>query len=134
MSSSKRHVKPPSETNPFQRYGTYFGDLTLQVHLASNLVSNVLGVFAGVNSKTRKLSVIINNKDTKPVSLYISNIPNGKFFMRHFGAASGAYKWQVRRLSIPFRVLNGSPQSTVTLKDSRFIVVPAYTAIFLLQQ
>lgn len=58
--------------------------------------ANTLGFYSAKDSKTGKLSFVILNKDTKPVSLYISNVPTGNYFLRHFGGAAGIAKWQVR--------------------------------------
>ena len=38
---------------------------------------------------------MIINKDVQPVGLYLANVPTGKYFLRHFGGAAGAAKWQV---------------------------------------
>jgi hypothetical protein len=59
----------------------------------------VLGVYAGIDSATKKVSVVLINKDVTPVGLYIANIPTGKYFMRHFGGQAGVAKWQVRSFS-----------------------------------
>jgi hypothetical protein len=58
-------------------YGTYFGDLSAQVNLATYQAANLYGVYAAISSTTKKLSVVVVNKDVNPLSLYISNIPSG---------------------------------------------------------
>lgn len=66
-------------------------------------IANTLGFFAAKDSKSGKLSFVIVNKDTQPASLSISNVPAGKYFLRHFGGAAGIAKWQASR---PFHLSN----------------------------
>lgn len=75
------------------RYGTYFGSSSIPVYLAYD-TANTLGVYASSTSG-KNISLVIVNKDVKPVGLNIANVPNGKYFMRHFGGTSGVFKWQV---------------------------------------
>lgn len=67
---------------------------------------DVLGVYAGT-STGKDVTAVIINKDTKPVGLYISNIPAGTYFLRHFGGAAGVAKWQVS-------VASSTPVDTLT--------------------
>jgi hypothetical protein len=73
--------------------GTYFGSTGVQVNLANRDAADTYGVYAA--TEDGKLSVVIVNKDTKPLALNLSNLPQGSYFMRHFGGASGVAKWQV---------------------------------------
>ncbi|KAG8865670.1 hypothetical protein FRB97_004528, partial [Tulasnella sp. 331] len=116
----------PDETGPvglaywlYNGYGTHFGNSSVQVNLqAPDYVNgNVLGYFASINA-AKKISIVIVNKDIKPISLAVSNIPTGSYFIRHFGGEAGVAKWQ----------------TTTTFKQTDFIVVPAYTALFMQQQ
>lgn len=59
---------------------------------------DVLGVYAST-SDGEKVTMVIVNKDVIPVNVAISNIPDGKYFLRHFGGAAGVAKWQVRTTS-----------------------------------
>lgn len=68
----------------------------MQVNLSSENQS-VLGYYAAINS-SKKVSIVIVNKDVVPVGLTISNVPTGKYFLRHFGGNAGVAKWQVSRL------------------------------------
>ncbi|KIM28563.1 glycoside hydrolase family 44 protein [Serendipita vermifera MAFF 305830] len=95
--------------------GTYFGGSSVQVSLTAENAADTYGVYAATEDD--KLSVVIINKDTKPLALNLSDVPSGSYFIRHFGGASGIAKWQ----------------TTVTLSSSQYIVVPAYTAVFLQQ-
>jgi hypothetical protein len=73
--------------------GTYFGSTGVQVNLANKDAANTYGVYAAADDG--KLSVVIVNKDTNPLALDLSNVPQGSYFMRHFGGVSGVAKWQV---------------------------------------
>ncbi|KAK7449720.1 hypothetical protein VKT23_013195 [Stygiomarasmius scandens] len=100
----------------FRGHGTYFGSSSVQVKLA-NPDPDTVGVYAATENS--KLSLVILNKNpSTPISYKFSNIPSGAYFMRHFGGAAGAAKWQ----------------TTITLKGGDSLVVPPYTAVFLLQQ
>jgi hypothetical protein len=61
--------------------------------MASNN-EDVLGVYASTTDG-KKPTLVIVNKDVVPVNLALSNIPAGKYFIRHFGGAAGVAKWQV---------------------------------------
>ncbi|KXN91516.1 Beta-mannanase/endoglucanase A [Leucoagaricus sp. SymC.cos] len=100
----------------YRGYGTYFGSKTAQVNLA-NPDPNTWNVFAG--SDGSKLTLVIVNKNPSQVlSFDLSNVPTGKYFVRHFGGAAGVAKWQ----------------TTLNVTTGQFIVVPGYTAVFLKQQ
>jgi hypothetical protein len=73
--------------------GTLFGNKSIQVNMANN-DEDVLGVYAST-SDGKKVTLVIVNKDVVPVNLAISNVPGGKYFLRHFGGAAGVAKWQV---------------------------------------
>ncbi|KAF5358065.1 hypothetical protein D9756_001355 [Leucocoprinus leucothites] len=100
----------------YRGYGTYFGDKTAQVNLA-NPDPSTWSVFAGTDNNKLTL-VVINKNPNKALSFDLSNVPTGKYFVRHFGGGAGVAKWQ----------------TTMTLTTSSFIVVPGYTAVFLKQQ
>ncbi|RDB29655.1 Beta-mannanase/endoglucanase A [Hypsizygus marmoreus] len=113
----------PSELGPvglaywlYRGYGAFFGSSSAQVNLA-NPKPDVLGVYAG--TERGKLTLVVINKDsTSSVAFDLANVPAGTYFLRHFGGASGLAKWQ----------------TTITLRSSTYIVIPAYTAIFLDQK
>ncbi|KAF9269904.1 hypothetical protein L218DRAFT_1071416 [Marasmius fiardii PR-910] len=95
----------------------FFGSTSLKVTLPSSSSPDTVGVYAATASG--KLSVVIINKNpSAPVSYKFSNFPAGSYFLRHFGGAAGVAKWQ----------------TDVTLKASDTIVVPPYTAVFLLRK
>ncbi|KAG8917515.1 hypothetical protein FRC01_002399 [Tulasnella sp. 417] len=98
----------------YRGYGTYFGSNSVQVNMAEN-IEGIFGFYAGVESG--KTSFVWINKNTVPMAFYISNIPTGKYFMRHFGGASGSAKWQ----------------TTTNFKSNTYTVIPAYTALFMKQ-
>lgn len=75
------------------RYGVHFGSSTAQVNLA-NPNSDTLGVYAGTEDGILTL-VIVNKDPSDPVALALSNVPTGKYFVRHFGGAAGVAKYQV---------------------------------------
>ncbi|KAF8649509.1 hypothetical protein AX16_005761 [Volvariella volvacea WC 439] len=119
----------PNEQGPvglaywlFRGYGTYFGDQSVQVNFAQSDAANTYGIYAskGKNASGKEVvSVVIVNKDpAKPLSLDLANLPTGKYFLRHFGGASGTAKWQ----------------TNITISSSTYIVVPPYVAAFLQQQ
>ncbi|KAG5335033.1 hypothetical protein C0989_002426 [Termitomyces sp. Mn162] len=99
----------------YRGYGTYFGNSSAQVNL-SNPQPDILGLYAGTENGTLSL-VIINKDPAVPVAWDLTNVPFGKYFMRHFGGAAGIAKWQ----------------TNITLSANNYIVVPPYTAVFLKQ-
>ncbi|KAJ7834908.1 glycoside hydrolase family 44-domain-containing protein [Mycena olivaceomarginata] len=74
------------------------------------------GVHFGANSA--QVNLATPNPDTQgPITFALANMPFGSYFMRHFGGEAGVAKWQ----------------TTVTISSIDYIVVPAYTAVFLKQ-
>ncbi|KAF9485099.1 hypothetical protein BDN70DRAFT_708241 [Pholiota conissans] len=100
----------------FRGYGTYFANATAQVNLATPL-PDTQGVYAGTQNGKLSLVIVNKNPDT-PISFYLANVPTGTYFARHFGGQAGVAKWQ----------------TTLSLKINTYLVVPAYTALFLQQQ
>ncbi|KAJ8487386.1 hypothetical protein ONZ45_g14363 [Pleurotus djamor] len=94
----------------YRGYGVFFGSNSAQVNLASPN-PDTYGIYAA--TENNKLSLVIVNKDTKPLAFDLSNVPFGTYFLRHFGGASGVAKWQ----------------TTIEIKANNYIVVPSYTAI-----
>lgn len=76
------------------RSGNTFGDLSAKVTVTS-FNPDVLGVYAGTDGRSKPTIVIVNKDPSKPVSLNISGIPTGKYFIRHFGGQAGVAKFQV---------------------------------------
>ncbi|KAK7688489.1 hypothetical protein QCA50_008027 [Cerrena zonata] len=102
----------------FRGYGIYFGDLSAQVSIPK-LDPNVLGVYASTNSLHNNATLVVVNKSpTDPVALDISGIPKGNYFLRHFGGQAGVAKFQ----------------TTISIESTQYLVVPAYTAVFLQQR
>lgn len=100
----------------YRGYGTYFGNRTAQVNLV-NPDPDTWAIYAG--SDGFKLTLVILNKNPdKVLSFDLSNVPTGKYFVRHFGGGAGVAKWQ----------------TTLNLTNNQFIVIPGYTAVFLKQQ
>ncbi|KAG8961586.1 hypothetical protein FRC05_005918, partial [Tulasnella sp. 425] len=66
----------------YRGYGTYFGSNSVQVNMAEN-IEGIFGFYAGVDNG--KVSLVYVNKNTVPMAFYISNVPTGKYFIRHFG-------------------------------------------------
>ncbi|KAG8824630.1 hypothetical protein FRC17_009065 [Serendipita sp. 399] len=95
--------------------GTFFGSKTAQVNFATSNAANTYGIYAATEGSV--LSFVIVNKDTKPLAFDLSNVPQGQYFLRHFGGAAGVAKWQ----------------TTITISTRQYIVVPSYTAVFLKQ-
>ncbi|KAG6816419.1 hypothetical protein H0H87_006156 [Tephrocybe sp. NHM501043] len=100
----------------YRGYGAFFGSSSAQVNLA-NPQPDILSLYAA--TEKGKLSLVIINKDpATPVAYDLANVPFGTYFIRHFGGAAGIAKWQ----------------TTITLSANNYIVVPAYTALFMKQQ
>lgn len=77
----------------YRGYGTYFGDTSVKVKLAS-LQPDTQAVY--VSMQKGKYSVVIVNKNpTAAIAFDLSQIPGGSYFVRHFGGAAGVAKWQV---------------------------------------
>ncbi|KAJ7752639.1 glycoside hydrolase family 44-domain-containing protein [Mycena metata] len=99
----------------FRGSGVHFGANSAQVNLASPNY-NTQGVYAA--TENGKLSVVIVNKNPDtPITFALANMPFGSYFVRHFGGEAGVAKWQ----------------TTVEINSIDYIVVPAYTAVFMRQ-
>jgi hypothetical protein len=91
----------PGELDPvglaywlFRGYGTFFGNTSVKVKLAS-LQPDTQAIY--VSTERGKYSVVIVNKNpSTPIAFDLSQIPAGSYFVRHFGGAAGVAKWQVR--------------------------------------
>ncbi|KAJ7480887.1 glycoside hydrolase family 44-domain-containing protein [Mycena latifolia] len=100
----------------FRGFGTYFGSNSAQVNLATPN-PDTQGVFAGTEGGKLTLVIVNKNPDT-PIAFYLANMPFGAYFLRHFGGEAGIAKWQ----------------TDITVNENTYIVVPAYTAVFLKQK
>jgi hypothetical protein len=60
-----------------------------------SLNPDTLGVYAGTNGGNNVSLVIVNKDPNNPVALNLSGIPNGVYFLRHFGGKAGIAKYQV---------------------------------------
>jgi len=99
----------------YRGFGVHFGANSAQVNLATPN-SDTQGVYAA--TENGKLSVVIVNKNPDtPITFALANMPFGSYFVRHFGGEAGIAKWQ----------------TNVTISSIDYIVVPAYTAVFLKQ-
>jgi len=55
---------------------------------------NTWAIYAG--SDDSKLTLVVLNKNPdKALSFDLSNVPTGRYFIRHFGGDAGVAKWQV---------------------------------------
>ncbi|KAL0951928.1 hypothetical protein HGRIS_008582 [Hohenbuehelia grisea] len=100
----------------YRGYGTFFGSSSAQVNLATPN-PDTQSVYAGTEGGKLTL-VIINKNPSTPISFYLANVPTGAYFIRHFGGGAGVAKWQ----------------TNITVKSDTYIVIPAYTAVFLKQK
>ncbi|TFL04621.1 glycoside hydrolase family 44-domain-containing protein [Pterulicium gracile] len=100
----------------FRGYGTYFGTQSLPVTV-TNGSPDLLGVYAAKGTGTGNSLVVVNKDPSKPLALNVSGLASGNYFIRHFGGGAGVAKWQTR----------------AKLNSTSYIVVPAYTALFLLK-
>ena len=75
------------------RYGTYFGSSSAQVKLNTPL-PDTQSVYAGLEKGKLSLVILNKNPDT-PIAFDLSEVPSGKYFIRHFGGGAGVAKWQV---------------------------------------
>ncbi|KAJ7876609.1 hypothetical protein B0H13DRAFT_2235986 [Mycena leptocephala] len=99
----------------YRGFGVNFGANSAQVNLATPN-PNTQGAYAA--TENGKFSVVIVNKNPDtPITFALANMPFGSYFMRHFGGEAGIAKCQ----------------TTVTISSIDYIVVPAYTAVFLKQ-
>jgi len=100
----------------YRGFGVTFGANTAQVNLATPN-PDTQGVYAGTEDGKLTLVIVNKNPDT-PISFAVANMPFGSYFMRHFGGEAGIAKWQ----------------TTITVSGNDYIVIPAYTAVFLKQK
>ncbi|KAJ7085167.1 glycoside hydrolase family 44-domain-containing protein [Mycena belliarum] len=119
---SATYWSTPDEMGPvglaywlFRGFGTYFGANSAQVNLASPN-PDTQGVYAATEGGKLSLVIVNKNPDT-PIAFDLANLPFGSYFMRHFGGEAGIAKWQ----------------TNIKVDSSTYIVVPAYTAVFLKQ-
>jgi len=119
---SATYWSTPDEMGPiglaywlYRGFGVYFGSNSAQVNLATPN-PDTQGVYAGTEDGKLTLVIVNKNPDT-PLGFDLANLPFGSYFLRHFGGQAGIAKWQ----------------STITISSSSYIVVPAYTAVFLKQ-
>lgn len=113
----------PNELGPtglaywlYRGSGTFFGSTSIPVD-SKEFNPDVLGVYASQDTKGKHSIVIVNKNPRNATAVYLSGLPTGDYFFRHFGGSSGIAKWQ----------------STARL-ESRYIVVPSYAAVFLQQK
>jgi hypothetical protein len=76
------------------RFGTHFGNSSADVNIPS-LNPDTLGVYAGTNGGNNASLVIVNKDPNNAVALNLSGLPNGMYFLRHFGGQAGIAKYQV---------------------------------------
>ncbi|KAF8197757.1 glycoside hydrolase family 44-domain-containing protein [Mycena galopus ATCC 62051] len=99
----------------YRGFGTHFGANSAQVNMATPN-PDTQGVYAA--TENGKLSVVIVNKNPDtPITFALANMPFGSYFVRHFGGEAGVARWQ----------------TTVEINSIDYIVVPAYTAVFMEQ-
>ncbi|KAJ7107820.1 glycoside hydrolase family 44-domain-containing protein [Mycena epipterygia] len=99
----------------YRGFGVYFGANSAQVNLATPN-PDTQGVYAGTENGKLTLVIVNKNPDT-PIGFALANMPFGSYFMRHFGGEAGIAKWQ----------------TNITVSSNDYIVIPAYTAVFLKQ-
>ncbi|KZT35296.1 hypothetical protein SISSUDRAFT_990707 [Sistotremastrum suecicum HHB10207 ss-3] len=114
----------PDENGPvglaywlYRGFGTFFGSSSAQVSIPG-FDPDVLGVYAGTNGGSNLTLVVVNKDPSGPVSLNLGGVPAGTYFLRHFGGEAGVAKYQ----------------TTISITSSSYIVIPAYTAVFLQQR
>ncbi|KAF9466233.1 glycoside hydrolase family 44-domain-containing protein [Collybia nuda] len=113
----------PNELGPvglaywlYRGAGNFFGRSSAQVNLATPN-PDTQGVYAGTEGGNTLSLVIINKNPNSPIAFDMSNVPAGNYLLRHFGGGAGLVKWQ----------------TTISIKNSQYLVIPAYTALFLKQ-
>ncbi|KAF9002619.1 hypothetical protein BDZ89DRAFT_1105191 [Hymenopellis radicata] len=99
----------------YRGFGINFGANSAQVNLATPN-PDTQGVYAATENGKLSLVIVNKNPDT-PITFELDNMPVGSYFVRHFGGEAGIAKWQ----------------TTVTISSINYIVIPAYTAVFLKQ-
>ena len=97
----------------FRGAGVPFGSDSVQVTLSQNN-TDTLGVYAS-STDGKDVALVILNKNTEPLALDVANLPTGNYTLKHFGGGAGLAKWV----------------TTVDLSTTDYLVVPAYTAVFL---
>ncbi|PPQ99990.1 hypothetical protein CVT26_009272 [Gymnopilus dilepis] len=119
---SSTYWATPDEMGPiglaywlFRGYGTFFGSNSAQVNL-NTPNPDTQGVYAATENGKLSLVIVNKNPDT-PISFNLDGVPAGKYFVRHFGGEAGVAKWQ----------------TNMTISSTTYLVVPAYTAVFLQQ-
>lgn len=80
------------------RDGRQFGNSSAQVDIPS-LDPDTLGVYAGTFGGQNATLVVVNKDPNNTVSLNLTGIAEGQYYMRHFGGQAGAAKFEVRLLS-----------------------------------
>ncbi|KAF8888414.1 glycoside hydrolase family 44-domain-containing protein [Gymnopilus junonius] len=120
---SATYWSEPAETGPvglaywlYRGYDTQFGSISVAVTL-DNPLPDTQGLYAATENGKLSLVIVNKNPDT-PIAFSFENVPPANYFLRHFGGEAGVAKWQ----------------TTTFVSDITYIVVPAYTAIFLQQQ
>ncbi|KAJ6483205.1 glycoside hydrolase family 44-domain-containing protein [Mycena sanguinolenta] len=100
----------------YRGFGVHFGANSAQVNMATPN-PDTQGVYAA--TENGKLSIVIVNKNPDtPITFELDNMPFGSYFVRHFGGQAGVAKWQ----------------TTMEINSIDYIVIPAYTAVFMLQK
>jgi hypothetical protein len=94
--------------------GRHFGDSSAQINVPG-LNPDTLGVYAGTFGGQNATLVVVNKDPDNAVAFNLTGIAEGQYFMRHFGGQAGLAKFE----------------TVVTLDSMNYIVVPAYTAVFL---
>ncbi|KAJ7604485.1 glycoside hydrolase family 44-domain-containing protein [Roridomyces roridus] len=100
----------------YRGFGTFFGAYSAQMNIATPN-PDTQGAYAGTDTDGKLTLVIVNKNPDTPIAFDLSNVPFGSYFMRHFGGEAGVAKWQ----------------TTVEIDTSSYLVIPAYTAVFLKQ-
>ena len=76
-----------------RRSGTFFGSTSIPVD-SKEFNPDVLGVYASQDTKGKYSIVIVNKNPRNATAVYLSGLPTGDYFFRHFGGSSGIAKWQ----------------------------------------
>ncbi|KZP33303.1 carbohydrate-binding module family 1 protein [Athelia psychrophila] len=98
----------------YRGQGTYFGSSSASVSIPQ-LNPDTLGVYAGTNGGSNASLVIVNKDPSNPVALNLTGLPSATYLIRHFGGEAGVAKYQTE----------------IALEASTYLVVPAYTAVYL---
>lgn len=103
------------------RFGTNFAGSSIPVTV-NGFNPDLLGVYAGADNGKNMTLVVVNKDPTSPVSLKLSGLPTGNYFLRHFGGQAGIAKFQVSR---SFEVYTASLSAFIItdhFQDRRFLV------------